>query len=171
MTISVDSTGPSAILVLSTPQASIPAPTRLLSCAPSASPHGRSRAPSRPTNSVRSPVQPDCLPFISMNETVSPNSSFHGFCANMAPVSGSISVAIKVRPCRCDEEQPLDVRSHGKLANPARLVGDREPRDLDRVIVRNELHALQRDAVRGVLKAAVPLAMRSRVARTLLPDR
>ena len=76
----------------------------------------------------------------------------------------------RVRAAR-GAQHPLDVggdREAPRLAGP---VLDRQPRDLDRILGRDELQELQRDAARGVLEAAVALPVPGDVGGRVLPDR
>ena len=79
-------------LVRSAPQGSRPAPTVFDSGAAPASAAGLSSVPLRPMNSRRSPVQSVWRPARSANATRDPKAAFQGLRANIAPVSGSISV-------------------------------------------------------------------------------
>src|SRR6266496_6665732 len=56
-------------------------------------------------------------------------------------------------------EHPLDIGGHGQAPPPARIVPHCQAGHLDRIPERHELQKLERDAVRGVLEAAVALAV------------
>src|SRR5438067_2329762 len=70
-----------------------------------------------------------------------------------------------------DAEDPLGICRDGETARAGGSVLDPQPRDLHRVVPRHELQEVERDAVRGMLEAAVALPMPHDVGPGLLADR
>ena len=66
---------------------------------------GLSSVPLRPMNSCRSPVQSVWRPARSAKATRDPNAACHGLRANIAPVSGSISVVTNCADVHCATDQ------------------------------------------------------------------
>ena len=85
----------SSKLVWRAAHGSIPAPVTPVRRCPLSRPAGRSGAPLRPRNSVRSAVHAVCRPPRSRNATRPPNSVFQGLRARIALVSGSNDVTIR----------------------------------------------------------------------------
>ena len=98
----------SSKLVWRAAHGSMPAPTAPSSLCPRSRPAGRSGAPLRPRNSVRSAVHAVCRPPRSRNATRPPNSVFHGLRIRSACVSGSSAVTIWGRwpRARCPAPTP-----------------------------------------------------------------
>ena len=116
---------------------------------------------------MRSPVHERLAPAESRQRPrAPPNSVLQGFRASIASVSGSISVTTKgAEALARSAEHPLDVRGDRETPRSARVILDRQPRNLDRVVERHKLQELERDPVRGVLETAVALAVAGDIGR------
>src|SRR4029077_841053 len=65
---------------------------------------------------------------------------------------------------------PFEIPGHAQPARPPGAVLEHQPRDLHGVVGGDELEQVERDAVRGVLVAAVPGTVAHEIGRVLLAD-
>ena len=129
---------------------------------------GAASEPWRPMNSPRSPVQDCCRPPRSRKATRCRYSRLQELRASSAPVAASSSVTMNGTPAVARavrapiRRKPVTDR---RRRRPETL-RDRQPRDLHRIVARHELDELERDAVGGVLEAAVAAAVAGDVGRS-----
>ena len=67
-------------------------------------------------------------------------------------------------------QDPFHIARHRQPPMALRIVADRQPGDLDRILQGDVLQELERDAVGGMLEAAIALAVAGDIGRGLLAD-
>ena len=77
---------------------------------------------------------------------------------------------IRARGAARGPQDPFHIARHRQPPMPLRLVADRQPGDLDRILEGHVLQKLERNAVGGMLEAAIALAMPGDIGRGLLAD-